>query len=160
MPRRRVSARVVPAIPAGSWQAARTGLRKLRIPDPVPISAYTRKVAVQIGNNGVFQGVIAAGGGSTVSAGPSGVGTRWYPQQITLATKTGAADTSTAVIYLGAIAPSNIVATSQQAGGDVIGLAVPEMQPGDLLIAVWSGGTVGDWTQLAVIGQQEILTTG
>jgi hypothetical protein len=159
MPRRRVSARVVPAIPAGSWQAARTGLRKLRVPPPVPIGAYTRKVAVQIGNNGIAQGVIAAGGAATVSAGPSGIGTRWYPQQVTLATKTGPNDTATATIYLGAVAPSNIVAQSYSAGGDVIGLAVPEMQPGDLLIAVWSGGTPGDWAQLAVIGQQEILTT-
>jgi hypothetical protein len=157
--RRRVSARAIPAIPAGSWQAARGGLRKLRVPPPVPIERYVRKVAVQIGNNGIAQGVIAAGGAVTVSAGPSGIGTRWYPQQVTLATKTGPNDTSTVTGYLGSVAPSNIVFTSQSGGGDVVGLGVPEIQPGDLLIAVWAGGTPGDWAQLAVIGQQEILTT-
>jgi len=38
-------------------------------------------------------------------------------------------------------------------------LAVPMMQPGDLLIAVWTGGNPGDWASMAVIGDQEVAVT-
>jgi hypothetical protein len=105
----------------------------------------------------VYTGIIPGNGVSTVSVGPSGIGTRWYPQQITLATQSGPNDASTALGYLGAVAPQNLQFSSLSGGGDVVGLAVPEMQPGDLFIVAWSGGHAGDWTQLTVVGDMEVL---
>jgi hypothetical protein len=34
---------------------------------------------------------------------------------------------------------------------------VPEMQPGDLLYVVWTGGHAGDWCQIAVTGPMDVL---
>ncbi len=151
------SARPVAAVAAGSWRAAGNQFRKLAVPPPVPMERFTRRVRVQIGNNGIAQTVVAAGGAAVAAAGPQAHGTHWFPQQVTIATATGPADASTCLIYLGAVVPQNIVATSYAGGGDVLGLAVPEMQPGDLLYAVWAGGQPGDWATMTVIGQQEIL---
>ena len=147
------------AIPAGSWQAAGGVFAKLIPRAPVPIRRYGQRARAPIGNNGIDQTVIAAGGAGTASVGPQGWGTRWYPQQVTIATATGPNDTSTVTFYLGAIASSQIVGTSSAGGGDTIGLAVPMMQPGDLLIAVWTGGNPGDWASMAVIGDQEVAVT-
>lgn len=151
--------RPVPAVAAGSWRAAGGRFIKLHVPPPVPIQAYTGRARAAIGPQGIAQTVIAAGGAGVVSVGPSGVGTRWYPQQVTIATATGPTDPSTAVFYLGAVASSQIVGTSSAGGGDTLGLAVPMMQPGDLLIAVWTGANPGDWASVTVIGDQEVSTT-
>lgn len=151
--------RIPRATPAGSWQAAGGVFRKLQARPPVPIGAYSGRARAPISGNGISQTVIAAGGAGVASVGPQGWGTRWYPQQVTIATATGVNDTSSAVFYLGAIAPSQIVGTSSAGGGDTLGLAVPEMQPGDLLIAVWAGGNPGDWASLTVIGDQEVSVT-
>jgi hypothetical protein len=151
--------RIPRAIPAGSWAAAGNRFRKLVMPPPVPIGKYTGRARAPIGGSGIDQTVIAAGGAGVASVGPQGWGTRWYPQQVTIATATGPNDTSTVIFYLGAIAPSQIVGTSSAGGGDTIGLAVPMMQPGDLLIAVWAGGNPGDWASITVIGDQEVSVT-
>lgn len=129
-------------------------------PASPPQHAYTRKMTAPIAGNGVAQSQIS-GGTATVRIGPAGIGTRWYPQQITLATTTGPADTSTAVGYLGPVATSSsVIFTSYAGGGDVIGLAIPMMQPGDLLTVVWSGGHNGDWAQLVITGDQDVLVPG
>jgi len=102
---------------------------------------------------------VGGGGSATVRIGPSGLGTRWYPQQCTLSTTTGPADTSTAIGYLGPVAtPAQVVFTSYAGGGDTQGLAIPMMQPGDLLTVVWSGGHPGDYATLQIIGDQTVLT--
>lgn len=148
----------VPAVGGGSWRGAGNRFAKLVHPPPIPIQQYRNRGRGPIAGLGINNGLVAIGGGSTVSVGPSGLGCRWYPQSVSLATKTGAADSSTALVYLGAIANGLVVGTSYAAGGDQVGLAVPMMQPGDLLIVVWSGGTVGDWTSMQVIGDLEALT--
>lgn len=145
---------------AGSW-LPQIGFRKV-VPAARPAQhVYTTVRTAPIGGNGVGQSVVAAGGGATVRIGPAGVGTRWYPQQVTIATTTGAADTSTAIGYLGPVAvASQTLFTSQSGGGDVIGLAIPMMQPGDLLTVVWSGGNPGDHATLVIIGDQDVLSPG
>lgn len=155
---RRPRARVVPAIPAGSWAAAGYRFAKLRMPQPEPVTSFTRVQRVQIGNNGIAGGQISAAGTATVAVGPQGYGTRWYPNQVNIATALGAADTSTCSFYLNVIGPGGYLAQSYSGGGDQIGLAVPEMQPGDLLYAVWAGGTSANWCQVTVIGPMDVLT--
>ena len=145
------------AVAAGGWSRHTRGAG-MRIPRRLPVTAYTQPAQAPIGANGVAQSVVA-GGTATVRIGPSGLGTRWYPQQVTLSTSSGAADSSTAIGYLGpAAVASQVVFTSYAGGGDVQGLAIPMMQPGDLLTVVWSGAKNGDQATLAVIGDQQALT--
>jgi hypothetical protein len=151
------SARPVPSIPGGSWLAAGNRFTKRLVSQPIPITAFRTPVSVQIGNNGIAQGIVAAGGAATVTLGPSGYGTRWYPNQVNLATQKGALDTSTCTAYLNVAGPGGFLFQSYLGGGDQQGLAVPEMQPGDLLIFVWSGATAGNWTQIIVLGQMTVL---
>lgn len=143
---------------AGSW-IPQIGFRKVLPPERPAQHVYSQVRTAPIGGNGVGQSVVGAGGSATVRIGPAGVGTRWYPQQVTIATTTGPADTSTAIGYLGPVAvASQTLFTSQSGGGDVIGLAIPMMQPGDLLTVVWSGAKVGDHATLVIIGDQDALT--
>lgn len=158
MVRRRTRLGPLPAGSAGSWRGAGNRFRKYVPPPPIPIQAYVNRGRGPIAGLGINAGIISAGGSATVSVGPSGLGCRWYPQSVSIATKTGAADASTCVFYLGSIANSNIVGTSYAGGGDQVGLAVPMMQPGDLLYAVWAGGTPGDWCSMQTIGDLEALT--
>ena len=152
--------RVIPATAAGGWSRATDYARLGRPPSP-PQTAYTQQATAPIGNNGIASSVIGAAGGATIVIGPSGIGTRWYPQQATLSTTTGPNDTSTAVGYLGPPGSANPpVFTSYSAGGDTQGLAVPVMQPGDQLTIVWSGGHAGDQCTVRVIGDQDILVPG
>lgn len=157
-PRRRPSARAVPAVPAGSWAAAGNRFAKLVFPRPAPIEAFSRVGRRQIGNDGIAQGVISAAGTAQVPVGPQGYGTRWYPNQVSVATASGPADTSTAALYLNVVGPGGFLGQSYAGGGDQPGFALPEMQPGDLLYAVWAGGNPGDWCQLTVTGPMDYLT--
>jgi hypothetical protein len=153
--RRRLQLGPLPARAAGGWGS---GFRKWVQPPPIPIQAYQHTGRGPIAGNGINSGVISAGGSAQVSVGPSGTGCRWYPQSVSLATASGASDASTALVYLGAVANGLVVGTSYAAGGDQVGLAVPMMQPGDLLIVVWSGGHPGDWCNMQTIGDLEALT--
>jgi len=152
-------ARVVPAVAAGTWRAAGNMFTKLRTPRSVPMAAYTRVASTQIGANGINGGVISAGGGATVKVAPQAFGTRWYPNQCNVATASGAADSSTCALYLNVVGAGGFLCQSYAGGGDQLGLAVPAMQPGDILYAVWAGGHAGDWCQVQVIGPMDILVS-
>ena len=157
-PRRFFQPRPVPAIPAGGWRAA--GFRfavPVRRPRALPVEAFTTPRRTQIGGDGIRGGVISGAGAATVSVGPQGYGTRWYPNQIGLATASGAADVSTVTVYINVIGPGGFLGQSYAGGGDQPGFALPEMQAGDLLYAVWSGGHSGDWCQLTVTGPMDVL---
>jgi hypothetical protein len=150
----------VPAIAAGSWAAAgNTFFVNLRRPRAPRIERFSGVRRVQIGNNGIAAGTIAADGTATVPLRPQGYGTRWYPNQISVATASGANDVSTTSFYLNVIGPGGFLGQSYAGGGDQPGFGVPEMQPGDTLYAVWSGGKPGDWCQVAVIGPMDIAVT-
>lgn len=143
---------------AGTWRAAPGGLRKMVPPGPVPVEAFTRRVSVPISTDGQASGLIGAGGSVTLQAGPQGVGASWAPDQAGIATSVGAADTATCAVYVGPLplAPF-LVAQSYAGGGDAIGLAGITLQPGEFVIAVWSGGTVGSLAQLKVSGTKTVL---
>lgn len=150
--------RVVPSIAAGTWRAAgNTFFVELRRPRIEPMARFTGVRSTQIGATGIGSSIISAAKSATVPVGPQGYGTRWYPAQVSVATQTGALDLSTCAFYLNVIGPGGFIGQSYAGGGDQPGMALPEMQPGDLLYAVWSGGNPGDWCQLAVTGQMDIL---
>jgi hypothetical protein len=157
MPPRRLI-RPVPAIPSGTWRAAGFTFRTpVRNPRSLPVEAFTRVQRSMIGGNGIAGSVISGAGTATVAVGPQGYGTRWYPNQLAVATASGQADASTVTFYLDVIGPGGFLAQSYAGGGDQPGVAVPEMQAGDLVYAVWSGGHAGDWCQLTVIGPMDVL---
>ena len=147
---------------AGGWPTRIARLTKQHRPPSPPISAYPAQVTGQIGGYGVGQTTISGAGAGTVTIGPSGLGTIWYPQQAVLSTTTGALDVSTAIGYLGPFTSSppaqSLLFTSYQAGGDVQGLAVPQLVPGDLITVVWSGGHAGDTATLRIVGTLQALS--
>ena len=141
-----------------SWRPglAGSGMRPVR---RVPITYYTRRVQGIPLTGGQAQGTISSKGVATVQVGPAGLGTTWYPAQATISTTTGAADTSTCQIYLGAKnVPNLLVGQSYAGGGDTVALAVPAMAVGQLLIAVWSGGNSGDKATINILGTMDALT--
>jgi len=107
---------------------------------------------------GQAPGVIGAGGGATVSIGPAGLGTVWYPQVANISTSVGANDGATCTIYLGAQGVPNLFqGQSYAGGGDSLGLPVSMMRPGQLLIAVWSGSIPGATCAINIVGTMDVL---
>jgi hypothetical protein len=158
--RRPVRAPVIPAIPAGSWLAAGNRFFKRTLNPPVPIGAYTRKITGVPLTGGQASGLIPAGGALTLSVGPQGLGTLWYPAQATISTSTGALDVSTALAYLGVGGVPTMLIATVYSGNGTIAVAVPPMQPGDFLIVTWTGAHVGDVASVNVIGTMNALSTG
>lgn len=158
--RRRVVARVVPAIPAGSWKAAGNRFFKRVMNEPIPMERYTTKITGVPLTGGQASAAIPASGALTLSVGPQGLGTLWYPAQVTLSTTAGPLDTSTANVYLGVGGVPTTNVGTLFPGNGVLALAVPAMQPGDNLIVSWTGGVVGEVAALNIIGTQDALSTG
>lgn len=96
----------------------------------------------------------------TLTVGPQGLGTTWYPAQVTLSTTTGALDTSTALVYLGIGGVPTMQVASVFTGNGTAALAIPSMQPGEFIIVVWTNGHPGDTASMNVIGTMDALTTG
>lgn len=139
---------------AGTVRAPHVDRRVL--PRSTPVHGYVNRVSTPI-DDGTGQAVITAGA-ATVKVGPSGFGVRWYPVQAIISTTTGVADASTCQFFKGVIsASSQIGGQSYAGGGDTIGLAGMELQPGEFVYAVWSGGNNGDVATLRVIGAKSSL---
>lgn len=150
----------LPAIPAGSWAASAGRFFKRKINPPIPIGAYTGKVTGVLLTGGQAQGMMSGTGALTLSVGPQGLGTVWYPSQVTLSTGTGPLDTATALVYAGiGGVPVQLVGTVYTGNGTVA-LAVPPMQPGELIIVSWTGGTANETAAVNVTGTMDALTTG
>jgi hypothetical protein len=145
---------------AGTWLAAGNRFTKLRMNPPLDIRAYRNKIQGVPLTGGQASGMIPASKTLTLSVGPQGLGTTWYPAQITLSTSTGVLDSSTAVIYLGSAGVPTAQVGSIFSGNGVAALAVPPLQPGDFIIVTWSSGHTGDTAALNIIGTQDALTTG
>ena len=95
----------------------------------------------------------------SLSIGPQGLGTVWYPIQVTLSTTTGALDTSLAAVYLGpAVTPATLVG-QLFSGNGTVALAIPNMTPGQQLVIIWTGGHPGDIAAANVIGTMSALST-
>jgi hypothetical protein len=150
----------VPAIPAGSWRAAGNRFYKRVIVPPIPMQAYTKKITGVPLTGGQASGIIPASGALTLSVGPQGLGTIWYPAQVTLSTTAGSLDTSTAAVYLGVGGVPTMQVGTLFPGNGVLALAVPPQQPGDFIIVMWSGAVVGNVASLNIIGTQDALSTG
>jgi hypothetical protein len=126
---------------------------------PIPITRYRGKITGVPLTGGQAQGVIA-GTVLSLSIGPQGLGTVWYPVQVTLSTATGPLDTSTALVYLGPLTtPATLVGTVYSGNGTVA-LAIPSMSPGQYLVIAWTGAHNGDIAAANVIGTMDALTTG
>ena len=125
----------------------------------VPVTRYTGKLSGVPLTGGQAQGKISGSGALTLQVGPQGLGTVWYPVQVTISTTKGALDTSTALVYLGPLqTPATLVGTVYSGNGTVA-LAIPSMSPGQTLIVAWTGGTSGDTAAANVIGTMDALTT-
>jgi hypothetical protein len=153
-------ARLIPA-----WihpQAARGGKLVMRVAarpiTRVPQQRFARRVSQVPISGGQGMATVNAQGQATVSVGPQGRGTTWYPAAAFVTTTTGAADNSTVSVYVGAQVQENLQGGQSYAGGgDTVSLAVVSMQPGDYLIAVWSGAVPGAVATLNVTGSQDVL---
>jgi hypothetical protein len=125
----------------------------------IPVTRYRGKISGVPLTGGQAQGVIASNA-LQLSVGPQGLGTVWYPVQVTLSTTTGPLDTSTALVYLGPlITPATLVGTVYSGNGTVA-LAIPSMSPGQYLVISWTGAHNGDTAAANVIGTMDALTTG
>lgn len=127
-------------------------------PPTIPMGAYTRLISGIPLTGGQAQGVVGASGTITLSVGPSGIGTVWYPAQATVTTTTGVLDTSTCLLALG---PVNIPVTTVAqvfTGNGTAALAIPSMTPGQFLIARWTSAHVGDLASVNIIGTMAALS--
>jgi hypothetical protein len=134
---------------------------------PVTITAQagdTLAIAVSA-DNGTAGSVYGATIGSlsqalTLTAGPQGLATVWYPAQVTLSTTTGALDTSTALVYLGSQGVPITLVGSVFSGNGTVALAIPSMSPGQVLIVTWTNGHAGDTAAFNIVGTMDALSTG
>lgn len=139
-------------------QKATKPVTKYTRPYSAPMQQYTGRARTAIAN-GYGAATVSGSGTATVTVGPQGVGTVWYPMSAAISTTSGANDTSTCTLYLApAQQPQLIIGQSYAGGGDSLGLGVPPLPPGYYIIAVWTGGHSGDLATLAVYGTQDALT--
>lgn len=129
----------------------------------VPVQQYKGKVTALTLTGGQAQGIVPASGKVTLSVTPQGLGTIWYPAQVTLSTTTGLAggiDSSNAVVYLGSQGIPITQVGSVFGGNGTVALAIPSMSPGQQLIVQWTGAKTGDTASFNIIGTMDALTTG
>ena len=127
---------------------------------PVPIQRYTGRLTGVPLTGGSQQGSVPGSGARTLSAGPQGLGTIWYPTQITLSTTTGPLDSATALVYLGSQGVPITLVGTVYTGNGTVSLAIPSMSPGQVLIVNWTGAHPGDTVGMNIIGTMDALTTG
>lgn len=143
--------------PMASWRpgAGRGGAMRIRV---APIRQYQTAIQGMPLAGGQAFGIVNAQGVAVAQVGPQGLGNVWYPAMANITTTTGPNDVSTCTVYLGSQSLANMAGpTSYAGGGDSIGLSVPALTPGALLIAVWSGGHPGDRATLNIIGTMDCL---
>jgi len=107
----------------------------------------------------------APGGGGTasVSLGPTGLGVTWYPSQVTLSTTTGLSagfDGSVANLYLGPVVAQSSLLGTVSGGNGIVAAGLPAIQPGQYLIAQWSGANAGDAASMNLVGTMDALFPG
>ena len=101
------------------------------------------------------------GGECLLSVGPSGAGTVWFPAAATVSTTSGINDNSTCNLYIGpAGIPITLVGTLFPGGYGTISLPIPSLAPGQYIIAVWTGGKLGDVASINISGTMQALAPG
>jgi hypothetical protein len=134
----------------------RGGMNPVRLRSAPPDLFDT--ISPQLGIEGAqAQGVIGANGTATLSAGPTGLGTVWYPASAVVSTSLGVVDPSTATIYVGPSGQPTLQQGSIFTGNGVLALALPSMSPGLSIIAKWTGGTPGTPVYMNVTGTMTAL---
>ena len=148
----------MPRIPRGlhAQGVRNTGAPPYR-PPKVPQEEYTTVVRSLI-QAATGQQSVSGAGKATVVLGPQGLGTRWYPSQIQVATSTGPTDGSSCTLYRGFIDPKQEIGQTLQGGGDTLGFT-HDMQVGDLIYAVWVNANAGDLATMTVHGDQQALAS-
>jgi hypothetical protein len=104
--------------------------------------------------------VAAVPGTAQCQIGPAGLGNIWYPTQVTLSTTTGIStglDSSVANLYLGPAGTPLTLLGTVFGGNGVVALALPSIQPGQYLIAEWTGANPGDLASMNVQGSMDAL---
>lgn len=94
-------------------------------------------------------------GNGRVAIGPAVVRERWAPTQVTVSVSSTVLQ-ATCALYLGIGAvPGRLLGESSTgSSGDTYGFGGFEMQPGQNLIAVWTGGDAGATATIAVYGER------
>lgn len=126
----------------------------------VPVGRYTGQLSGVPLTGGQALGAVPGSGVITLSVGPQGLGTTWYPIQVTVSTTTGVLDTSVANVYLGSGNVPNTLVSQVYSGNGTAALAIPDMSPGQSLVVSWSGANPGDTAAFNIIGTMDALTTG
>lgn len=146
-------------VPARTPQSPRPRRQRLYRAPSAPVELYDTFAQTAI-TGAQVTGTIPNSGTLTLSVGPSGLGTVWYPASAVVSTTTGPSDTSTCSVYVGAAGnPQSLQGTLYSSGGaGVVALAIPSITPGLSVIAVWTGGTAGALATLNVTGSAAVLT--
>jgi hypothetical protein len=126
---------------------------------PVTVTNYTKTISGVPLTGGQAQGLIPSSRDLTLTVGPQGLGTTWYPAQVTLSTTTGVLDTSTALVYLGSQGVPSLLVGTVFSGNGTVALAIPSMTPGQVLIVSWTGAHTGDQAAANMIGTMDALST-
>jgi hypothetical protein len=139
---------------------ARRGIVAFRPASPA-MERYVRQVSAPI-QPGQFQTTVA-GGTAQVTLGPTGAGVIWYPAQVTVSTTTGTTsglDTSICNIYLGPAGVPVTLLGTVFGGNGILAAALPNLQGGQYLIAVWTGAHNGDTAAVNITGTMTALDAG
>jgi hypothetical protein len=109
-----------------------------------------------------FKGAAAVpvpGGAAMLTVGPQGYGNVWYPAQLTVSTTTGLFDTSVCSIWLGPAGVPVTLLGQVYSGNGVLAAALPNLSPGQYIIAQWAGGNPGDTASINIIGSMDMAVT-
>ena len=137
-------------LPAQSGPGGRVSARPI---GRQPIQQFSTRVTGVPLQPAQQQTIISAAGTGTVTLGPTGAGTVWYPTQAIISTTTGVLDTSTFTLYIGPVGiPITLVGTLYPGGAGTVSLAIPNLTPGLYLIGQWTGGHSGDVAAMNVVG--------
>lgn len=140
---------------AGDWGLDGPMIRR---PPSAPLAMFTgiRRLAIRPGE-GTATAIVPGTGTVQLALGPQAL-TTWYLTYVAISTTTGANDTSTCQIQVGAFgAGINPSGTAYQGGGDVVSLGGRALKPGEYVVLVWTGAHPGDQAIATCYGVQDIL---
>lgn len=98
------------------------------------------------------QSVIDATGGAAVSTPSPRVGTSWLVEQIIVRLEASGL-ASLCTTYKNTAVPSNMISPTRTGNSDTDSIPNVTLYPGETVIAVWTGGTVGVIATVSLRGQ-------
>jgi hypothetical protein len=127
-------------------------------PDVTLYTARKTNLPLTGGQNQAF--ATGSPGTAQTQVGPQGLGTIWYPAQVTVSTSTGLAsgfDASLCSIYLGATGLPTTLQGTIFGGNGLLGVALPPITVGLFIIAKWTNAHAGDVCAINVQGLMSAL---